>query len=562
MENEFIIKLNELLQQEDLLLISKEVGQLKSSFDDWLLHSEGKQQVETIKAKEKGETIEQIDYAIIKAQFSELFKKYKDAKKQQLEIKNKLELENLKLKKNLISELKDLVENEENIGTAFNGYNSIQDTWKKIGDIPRDKRDEIQKEYSRLRELFFHNITIYKELKENDYKRNTQLKERIIVDLQTLRNECESIRELEKKLRIAQDEWEDVGPVQHEQWEGLKSSYWEVVRSIYDKINKHYEQHRASQQENLKKKQVILKELKSFLDENQTVSSQKEWRKCTEKVLEFQSSWKKIGFAPKKDNDAIWKEFRGLCDTFFSNKKDFFKVRDDKDRDSRDAKRALIDKANELKSSKDWKEASHTLIQLQKQWKTLKGAGRYEKKLWEEFRGACDYFFNQKEDAAKALDKELTLNLERKQAYIVSIKQRPVKSDQDIKEIISEFQAIGNVASAHYNKLMLSFNKAIQAQLSKSDMSPETADLLMFKSKINGLSSSQDASSQYQRERKALRMRITELENELIKAETNMGYFSVSKGAEKLFAQVNQKNDQIKKDISLLKRKIKLIPNE
>ena len=562
MENEFIIKLNELLQQEDLLSISKEVSQLKGSFDDWLLHSEGKQQVEALKAKEEGETIEQIDYAIIKAQFSELFKTYKDAKKQQLEIKNKLELENLKLKKNLFTELKDLFENEENIGTAFNGYNAIQDTWKKIGDIPRDKRDEIQKEYSRLRELFFHNITIYKELKENDYKRNTQLKEKIIVDLQTLRNESESIRELEKKLRIGQDEWEDIGPVQHEQWEGLKSSYWEVVRSIYDKINKHYEQHRASQQENLKKKQVILTELKSFLDENQTLNDQKEWRKCTEKVLEFQSNWKKIGFAPKKDNDAIWKEFRGLCDTFFSKKKDFFKIRDNKDRDARDAKKALIDKAKELKSSNDWKETSHALIQLQKQWKTLKGAGRYEKKLWEEFRGACDYFFTQKENAAKALDKELILNIEKKQAFIASIEERIVKSDQDIKDIISEFQALGNVASTHYNKLMLSFNKAIQAQLSKSDMTPEAADLLMFKSKINGFLSSHDASSQYQRERKALRMKITELENELIKSETNMGYFSVSKGAERLFAQVNEKNDQIKKDISLLKRKIKLIPNE
>lgn len=562
MENEFIIKLNELLQQEDLLSISKEVSQLKGSFDDWLLHSEGKQQVETLKAKKAGGTIEQIDYAIIKGQFSELFKTYKDAKKQQLEIKNKLELENLKLKKNLIVELKDLVENEENIGTAFNGYNAIQDTWKKIGDIPRDKRDDIQKEYSRLRELFFHNITIYKELKENDYKRNTQLKEKIIVDLQTLRNECESIRELEKKLRIGQDEWEDIGPVQHEQWEGLKSSYWEVVRSIYDKLNKHYEQHRASQQENLKKKQVILTELKSFLEKNQTVNDHKEWRKCTEKVLEFQSNWKKIGFASKKDNDAIWKEFRGLCDTFFSKKKDFFKIRDNKDKDARDAKKALINKAKELKSSNDWKETSHALIQLQKQWKTLKGAGRYEKKLWEEFRGACDYFFTQKENATKALDKELILNIEKKQAFIASIEERTVKSDQDIKDIISEFQALGNVASAHYNKLMLSFNKAIQVQLSKSDMTPEAADLLMFKSKINGLLSSKDAAPQYQRERKALRMKITELENELIKAETNMGYFSVSKGAEKLFAQVNEKNDQIKKDISLLKRKIKLIPNE
>ena len=82
--------------------------------------------------------------------------------------------------------------------------------------------------------------------------------------------------------------------------------------------------------------------------------------------------------------------------------------------------------------------------------------------------------------------------------------------------------------------------------------------IIMFKSKIQGLSSSHDASANYQREKKALRMKITDLENELIKAETNMGYFSVSKGAEKLFAQVNEKNDKIKKDISLFKRKFKV----
>lgn len=562
MENEFITNLKELLKQEDLLSISKEVGQLKVNFDDWLLKSEGQQQVATLKAEEEGVELEQIDFSIIKTAFNDLFLKFKASKKQQLDLKNKLELENLKLKNNLIKELKELVENEENIGTAFNGYNSIQDTWKKIGDIPRDKRDNVQKDYSRLRELFFHNITIYKELKENDYKRNTQLKEKIIIELQTLRNECDSIRELEKKLRLFQDEWEDVGPVQKEQWEGLKMSYWEVVRSIYDKINKHYEQHRASQQENLKKKQAILIELQVFLESNPTINTQKEWQKCTQKVLDFQASWKKVGFAPKKDNDAIWKEFRGLCDSFFTLKKDFFKERDNKDKEARDAKKALIDKANALKSSEDWKDASHALIQLQKQWKTLKGAGRYEKKLWEEFRGACDYFFTHKEDSAKAMDKELTKNLKDKQAFILTIKERVIAAEEDIKGIIADFQELGNVPSNQYTQLLSDFNKALQVQLTKSNMSPEAADLIMFKSKIQGLSSSHDASANYQREKKALRMKITDLENELIKAETNMGYFSVSKGAEKLFAQVNEKNDKIKKDISLLKRKLKLIPNE
>ena len=66
MENEFISKLNAFILEEDMLSISREVSKLKTEFDDWLLHSEGKQQVAALKAKESGEDIEQIDYAVIK----------------------------------------------------------------------------------------------------------------------------------------------------------------------------------------------------------------------------------------------------------------------------------------------------------------------------------------------------------------------------------------------------------------------------------------------------------------------------------------------------------------
>ena len=562
MENEFISKLNAFILEEDMLSISREVSKLKTEFDDWLLHSEGKQQVAALKAKESGEDIEQIDYAVIKESFYTLFIKYKDAKKQQLDIKNKLEVENLKLKTSLITDLKNLVENEENIGAAFNGYNAIQETWKKIGDIPRVKRDSVQKEYSRLRELFFHNITIYKELKEHDYKRNTQLKQKVIMKLQTLRNECEQIRELEKTLRIYQDEWEDIGPVNKDDWEGLKTSYWEVVRSIYDKINKHYEQHRASQQENLKQKQVILGQLKEFLDEKEDIEGQKEWQKTTDEVIKFQSSWKKIGFAPKKENDAIWKEFRALCDSFFKRKKEYYKLRDNKDKQARDAKKALIAEANELKSSEDWKEASHALIQLQKKWKTLKGAGRYEKKLWEEFRGACDYFFNKKDETSKANEKQLTLNLAARKEFLLTISKLKIASAEDIKKVADDFQQLGRVPANTLGGLLKEFNNALKQQLEASKMSAKDIDLLLFKARIDGAASSEGSSVQFAREKKSLRLKISDLEKELIKAETNMGYFSVSKGAEKLFAQVNEKNDKIKEEIELLKRKIKLIPNE
>ena len=148
MKNELIEKLSAKIGEDDLISNIREVNQLKVDFDDWLLKSEGSQQVEVLKAKDKGETIEQVDFTIVKEQFYVLYGSYKENRKKQIELKNQLEEVNLKQKTDLITELKTLVENEENIGSAFKAFNTIQETWKKIGDIPRTKRDIVQKEYS------------------------------------------------------------------------------------------------------------------------------------------------------------------------------------------------------------------------------------------------------------------------------------------------------------------------------------------------------------------------------------------------------------------------------
>ena len=249
----------------------------------------------------------------------------KKTEKKQIELKNQLEEVNLKQKTDLITELKTLVENEENIGSAFKAFNTIQETWKKIGDIPRTKRDIVQKEYSRLREMFFYNINMYREIKDHDYKRNAQLKQEIIHKLQTLRNGESQVREIEKSLlRSLQDDWEDIGPVNNEEWEILKTSYWEAVRSIYDKINKHYDEYRQIQNDNLNKKRAIIASLKIKIKEEDDSRNIKQWNHLTNEVKKAQEDWKKIGFAAKKDNDKIWKEFRGICNAFFDERKVFF----------------------------------------------------------------------------------------------------------------------------------------------------------------------------------------------------------------------------------------------
>ena len=564
MKNELIDKLSAYIAEDDLISNIREVNQLKVEFDDWLLKEEGQQQAETLKAKDIGKDIEQIDFSIFKEKFYSLYGNYKENRKKQIEIKNQLEDENLKQKKVLIADMKSLVENEENIGSAFKSFNSIQDTWKKIGDIPRVKRDEVQKEYSRLREMFFYNINMYREIKEHDYKRNFQLKNEVIFKLQSIRNSENQIKEIERGLRLLQDEWEDIGPVSNDEWEGLKSSYWEAVRSIYEKINKHYDEYRQVQAENLNKKRVLIEDLKSKIMHEEGVRTLKQWNQLTNEVKKIQEDWKKIGFASKKDNDKIWKEFRGICNGFFDERKAFFKSKDDVDKVARDQKRALIEKAKSFNKSSDFSAATKGLIQIQKQWKTVKNAGRYERPLWEEFRKECDAFFNRKEEASKQLKQTFIDNLEAKKAALSKFKEQAVNSDTDlsiIQDSVASFISLGPVSRDQSGQIVKEFTTLLKDKLSLMKLNKTQIELIIYKFKIDSFALMENRKDYFFKEKNTLKKKLSSLQNEVVQSENNMGYFSISKGAEKLFDQVNKKNDQIKEDIALIKRQLKLIPN-
>ena len=564
MKNEFIEKLSSKVSEEDLISNIREVNQLRADFDDWLLKSEGNQQVETLKAKDKGQEIEQVDFSVFKEQFYTLYGTYKENRKKQIALKNDLEDANLKQKSALISELKTLVENEENIGSAFKSFNTIQDTWKKIGDIPRSKRDGIQKEYSRLREMFFYNINIYREIKDHDYKRNAQLKQEVIHKLQSLRNDETQIREIEKSLRLLQDEWEDIGPVNNDEWEILKSSYWEAVRSIYDKINKHYEEYRQVQNENLVKKREIIDSLKAKIENSSASRNLKEWNKLTNEVKKAQEDWKKIGFASKKDNDKIWKEFRGLCNLFFDERKVFFKSKDEVDQKARDVKKELIEKAKVFNTSDDIPTATKGLIALQKEWKSAKNAGKHERKLWEDFRKVCDEFFGRKQEISSELQKTLEANLNAKKKVIASFKEVKFTAEnrEQLKEEINSFVSIGGVRKDKLNGILAEYIAVLKEKLKGLKMKPEQIEAAIFKLKIDSFAVMENSKDLFYREKNELRKRITSLENDLMQSENNLGFFSISKGAEKLFEKVNQKNEETKNEIAILKRQLKMIPNE
>jgi hypothetical protein len=565
--NVWIVELKDLTQKEDALAISREVNELKSRFEDYILEEERKVQVASMEAKETGVELESIDFRPLKDAFYEVYNEYKARRKVMIDARNLLESENLTLKRNLINRLKEVIEKEENIGIAYSSYKEIHEAWKKVGDIAREKRDEVQHEYSRLLEDFFYNMKIYRELKEHDLKRNLQMKMEVVAQLEVLKNQ-ESIKEVEGSLKSLQNEWEEIGPVVNEEWEALKAKYWEQVRAIYERVNVFYDIRRTNLLENLNQKKELLAQTIELISTSEANDSVKMWEETTEKLLELQEKWKAVGFGPRRENEAIWQEFRGLCDQFFAKKKQFFGKIQEKFGKIAEDKQRIIDQAIALKDSTDWKNSAEKLVQLQKQWKSCGHAGqKLEQKLWSDFRGACDSFFNNRQKHFEQQDSLLETNLLAKQAIIQNIENYVVSEDKrqvlaDLKVFTEAFNTAGKVPMKEKDSIYNAYKTAIDSHYSKLKLEGDEKEKILFQARIDTLASSPDAERLFSREKSEIRQQMEQIKNDMLQYENNLGFFAKSKGADLLRKEVEGKINASKNKIEALKRKLKMIPNE
>jgi hypothetical protein len=562
----FIEALEELTSQEDIMQAGRTVNQLRTEFEDYILEATRQFQVAELKAKDEGEIFEEEDWITpLKEDFYSIYGPFKEKRKALIESIKKEEEENLRLKRNLINQLKEVIADEEHIGAAFAKHKEINEKWKAVGDIPRDKRHDIQQDYSRLLEDFFYNMNIYKQIKDYDFQKNYDAKKKIIADLKQL-EKVEKVKDVESKLKSLQNAWEDIGPTKQELWEELKDDYWSTVKGLYDRIRAHYDERREKMKENIALKKELITKAESILSQER--DDVKAWNNQTKEVIALQKEWKSIGFGPKKENDAVWKTFRGLCDQFFDEKSDFFKDVHEEFDAVADKKEELIKKVTELKDSTNWKDTTHKIIGIQKDWKKLGNAGqKNENRLWKQFRAACDYFFDAKKAHFAAKDEEFIKNLDSKKELIAEIEafKLPKEKEKAIEALTSfaeQFSAIGFVPSKSKDEVFKAYQKALDKHYNALNLEGEEKVAVMFEARLNTIKGSGNAEQLFEKEKQAIRAEIDKVKQDIIQFENNLGFFANSKGANALKDQVEKNIEEEKEKINMLKAKLKMIPNE
>jgi predicted XRE-type DNA-binding protein len=471
--------------------------------------------------------------------------------------RQKEEAENLQQKQAIMQELRELIANEENIGNAFHRFNELGEHWRTIGPIPQQHFRELQHDYSQLREEFFYHIRIYKELRDHDLRKNTALKQALVADMEAVQR-VDSVREAEELVKAYQDKWHQIGPVAKEEREVVRDAFWNATRIVYDRINDHYKARRAEQETNLEAKQALVAKVAELVRQLEQ-EEPRDWKQPTDQVLEWQQAWKSIGFATKKDNERVWKEFRAACNAFFDRKNVHYAALKDRFKAVKLRKEALIAQALELKSSTEWKRTADKLKELQQQWKLAGSAGqRDEHRLWGKFREACDAFFQARKETFSKQDEEQIGHLKEREDLIARLEGWTPSGDrttdiQALKAFSGHWLQGGRISPRDHERLGKRYRTALDKHYGDLRMDADERRRAAFQDHLGDLASAPDGKERMEREARMVKRKIEELESELRQAEENMGKFSFKSAAgEAMRKEMERSQEKTREEIQRL----------
>jgi len=496
--------------------------------------------------------------------FKAAFDIYRERKNKYNEEQEKIKLENLAKKQQIIEELKILINSEETLKKTYDDFKVLQEKWKEIGQVPHADNNTLWQNYHFLIEKFFDKVKINKELKDLDLRKNMETKIQLCEKAEELLIEPSIIVSF-KKLQEYHDEWKETGPVPLDK----KDEIWERFKTASDQINhrrhEFYETQHKQEENNLIAKTALCEKAEQILSTE--CSSLNEWQNATNELNDLLKIWKTVGQAPKKQNNEIWARFKTYLDSFFANKNEFFGKVKDEQQNNYNLKVELCLQAEAIKDSNDWKYATNELLNLQKQWKEIGPVPRKQQdKIWIRFRASCDEFFKNKAEFFSHINENEASNLKLKEELIEKIKTFEFGTDRNVnlqllKDFQREWSEIGHIPIKEKERIQAEFRKVINNCFEQLKISNTEASAMSYRNKVESMKENGDGRQMIGKEKIFISGKIMKLKEDINLWENNIGFLAHSKQADILKSEFAKKIENAKQEVILLEAKFKMLSN-
>ena len=487
----------------------------------------------------------------------------KERRAKQFEEQEKLKQENLKKKLDIIEKIKNMATSPEEANKSYQEFKQLQQEWKEIKMVPAENANELWRNYQLYVEQFYDLLKLNSEAREYDFKKNLEIKTKLCEAAEKLADEDDVISAFHQLQELHQ-EYRESGPVAKELREGIWARFKAASTVINKKHQQHFEDIRAKEEDNLNKKTELCEKVEAIAKEENKTSA--DWENHTKQIIEIQTEWKTIGFAPQKMNVKIFERFRAACDDFFGRKSAYFTQMKKEFTENAEKKKALVEKAQALKDSTEWKATSDKLIALQKEWKTIGMVPKkYGDQLWNDFLAACNHFFEARNAANAGARNEEHANLDKKKAVVDKLKallENPVDDTQaEVRKLTEEYNSIGHVPYKEKDKIFNEYHEVLDKIFKELNISTARRRLNNFKTNLKNVAKrGEDA---LDNERTRLQRRAEQMKQEIQTYENNLGFLNASsKKGNSLIDEMNRKVQKLKDDLELIKLKIKAIDSE
>ncbi len=495
-------------------------------------------------------------------EFESLLRMVRERRKKQLEEIDQQKRINLKLKQQLIEDLKQLNDKEESNG-SIEEIKRIMDKWRAVGPVPHTDSQELFKNFEFQVDKFYSRRTEFFEMKELDRKRNLERKTALLERAKKTLDEARFVDGLREYNRIY-EEFRHTGPAPKEENDRLYKEIKEVGAQLHDRKKAYDEAQRVEAEKVAAIRQGLVVQMD--LVSNFTSETIAEWQAQTDLVQKLIADWKGASSRYRDQEPEVSKRFWSGLKKFYAAKDTFFKKLDKERAENLAKKRDILAKVQELAQAENKQKAQSEINTLVAAWKEVGPVAYKDRdKLNKEFSKALDTYYEAKRNTVSAEQTEQRENLAQKQALVDQLKalaEAKKGSEDELKSIQQAFNAVGFVPFKKKDEINAAFKEAFQKAIDQTnEIGQGQKAYVKLEMLRTGGRGGRPMGGPIQREamgqRGTLNKRIAGLENDVRNYRTNMDFISRTKNGEKLKAEFNERIAKAEEEITLLRTQLK-----
>ncbi len=289
-----------------------------------------------------------------------------------------------------LTELAEELANSDQWKETSQAFRDIADKWKQSGHLDKQRNDKLYNRIEAARKAFQERKRLHHEEEEKDLLVNLDLKIDLVEQAESIARSEDWKKTTEAFQRLT-EEWKTIGHTLNKKNEELwqrfqaaKTAFFEKKREHSNKIQKEHEANYAAKL--------------ALVERAEAIKESRDWNATSQAYAALMEEWKKTGRVPQEKGDELWKRFNEAQEVFFDAKKQHYDAQRSVLENNYLLKKEIFDRAEELKYSNQWSDATIEMMELLEEWKKIGPIPRsYGDKMWEDFNAARKFFFARKD---------------------------------------------------------------------------------------------------------------------------------------------------------------------